>query len=109
MNTARRTWGKRIGVTAMVITLLGMPWAGLIWLSGGMKSVPLLTLEEVGMASPPLILSFILALISFRFLKAETDLRPMRRRMIIVMILVALAMTILIATYFDTKQVRFLK
>lgn len=93
----------------MVITVLGIPFAGLIWLAGGMKSAPQLELNEVGLASAPLLVAFTLAIISFRLVGKDHDRRPMRRRMIVVMIMAALMVFVLISTYFDMREPRFLK
>ncbi len=92
---------KLTTVLAVVCAALGIPWAGLVFLSGGMKSVPGLELEELLVGLPLVALAVLFGgIVIVRCRRSKVSIPKL---VLVSVIGSSLAIVVLVLTYLDYR------
>lgn len=99
---------KALNILAVVCAGLGVPWAALVWLAGGMKSVPGMNAQELGICLPLPILAALFGSTSILLSRFSTPRKPISRWAVRATVAALIAVGVVVVTYFDMREPRFL-
>lgn len=114
---ARRIHCFTLGVEAMtkittilatICGVLGVPWAGLVWLAAGMRAAPSFGAEDLGMSLPVPCLAILFVIASLYFCRQQHPEQKASRWLIAVLVVSVLTIALLVVTYFDMRRPRYL-
>jgi hypothetical protein len=100
---------KVLNILAAVCAAVGVPWAALVWLAGAMKSVPGLDVHDLATCLPLPILAALFGIVSVLLSRYSVPPQPISKWAVTAVVLSLIIAGIVVSTYFDMKQPRFLK
>lgn len=95
---------KVLFILASVFGILGVPWCGMVWLSGGMRAVPSLDPGDLAVGLPLPCLAALFAAVSLLISRRQQPEAKLSRWLITVLIVSVLTAALTVFTYFDLQQ-----
>src|ERR1044071_9425175 len=100
---------KSLNILSSVCAIIGVPWAALVWLAGAMKSVPGLDAHELAMCLPLPLVATLFGTTSIFLSRFSTPRQAISKWAIAATVVSLVAVAVVVITYFDMKEPRFLK
>ena len=100
---------KALNILSAVCAVVGVPWAALLWLAGAMKSAPGLDTHELAMCLPLPVAAVLSGTTSILLSRFSTPRRATSKWAIAAAVASLVTAAVVVGTYFDMKEPRFLK